>query len=298
MPSVQETATATVKPSSLLRAEILASFGAIGVLLYVALRFPFAIFYGKLGTTPEEVGLGYVQLLAQQSALVAVVAGLAVMFSTVSAMFVFAIPMMFESDSKDSQRLVHPDRQGFKNPEQIALFTDAEFAHELQSIRKFHTYTPRYLLFLDGALAVVSRLRELSRKEELSLAEKRERRRISRRWPWPATRAGFRTLARGSLRYLTWSFVAWSLFIMVGYLPLMAAISADVALSRCREIVIPYGFDPGRPVELVDATTSVPRFPERELLLLGGDSSKYVLFDCKSDSALRVPTSNYVVINR
>ncbi|MNG39155.1 hypothetical protein D3C84_1271010 [compost metagenome] len=53
----------------------------------------------------------------------------------------------------------------------------------------------------------------------------------------------------------------------------------------------------GTTVKLLDSKTLDPRFPERTLLLLGGDSNRYVLFDCTDDTTLRLPTSDYVVLH-
>jgi hypothetical protein len=35
-----------------------AAITAVGLLLYVFLRLPYSLFYGRLGTSPEELGLG------------------------------------------------------------------------------------------------------------------------------------------------------------------------------------------------------------------------------------------------
>jgi uncharacterized membrane protein YccC len=127
--------------------------------------------------------------------------------------------------------------------------------------------------------------------------EERERRRLLHRWPRAALVAGLRTVLHGSSRYFIWSFAVWAMTILLVALPIAAVLSAKNVSSSCRQPLV-LGFDAGRAVQLLDADTSVPQFPDRELLLLGGDSSKYVLYDCRSGSALRVPTSNYVVVNR
>jgi len=54
-----------------------ASVSLLGLLLYAELRLATGIFYGVLGTTPEEVGLGYGSTLAQS---IIGVAGLAVLY--------------------------------------------------------------------------------------------------------------------------------------------------------------------------------------------------------------------------
>jgi hypothetical protein len=51
-----------------------------GVLLYAILRSVYALFYGKLGVQPEEIGLGYTEVLAQSVVGVMLLAGLVVAF--------------------------------------------------------------------------------------------------------------------------------------------------------------------------------------------------------------------------
>jgi hypothetical protein len=51
--------------------EVLAALLALtGIILFVMLRFPYGIYYEGLGTSPEEIKLGYAQMLGQSSALI------------------------------------------------------------------------------------------------------------------------------------------------------------------------------------------------------------------------------------
>ncbi len=85
--------------------------------------------------------------------------------------------------------------------------------------------------------------------------------------------------------------------MLVG-LPLLAIDEANSVLNCHAADQLP-GFEyGGKPVQLLDSKTKEVQFPDRALLLLGGDSSRYVLFDCKDDTTLRVPASNYIVIQR
>lgn len=45
----------------------LGGFTAIGVLMYAILRFAYWSFYNRFGVTPEEVGLGYVEILTRSA---------------------------------------------------------------------------------------------------------------------------------------------------------------------------------------------------------------------------------------
>ena len=44
-----------------------ATFAVVGVVLYVVLRLAYSAFYGALGLSPDELGIGYLELLAQSA---------------------------------------------------------------------------------------------------------------------------------------------------------------------------------------------------------------------------------------
>jgi hypothetical protein len=51
--------------------EVVAALIALaGIILFILLRFTYGIYYEGLGTSPEEIKLGYVQMLGQSSALI------------------------------------------------------------------------------------------------------------------------------------------------------------------------------------------------------------------------------------
>jgi hypothetical protein len=52
----------------------------------------------------------------------------------------------------------------------------------------------------------------------------------------------------------------------------------------------------GKHVQLFDSGSQTRRFEDREMLLLGGDSNRYVLYDCRNDATVRVPTADVVVV--
>lgn len=279
-----------------LRAEFVASLGAAGVVLYVLLRFPFAIFYGRLGTSPEEIGLGYVQLLAQSSVLVAVVAGFAAIISTTTLMALFMLPLIFQRPVYVEQH-ANPPLPHLSLEWDAAAMSDDVFESRLDGVRRINANRPWVLLFLSGAMPVMARTRDLQRRAAtLSDAERREQRRLNR-WPRAEWVKGFEALWRGSTRFLVWSFLIWSLIIMLLALPLAAVITSDTLARTCRSAVPLPAFDSGQSVQLLSADTMAPAFIDRELLLLGGESSRYVLFDCRGNATLRLPASNYVVIH-
>jgi hypothetical protein len=66
-----------------IRHDTAASLAVGGLVLYVILRLPYSIYYAKLGTTPEEVGLSYADLLGKSTlgVLLALALGLLLWFA-------------------------------------------------------------------------------------------------------------------------------------------------------------------------------------------------------------------------
>ena len=46
-------------------ANTVAALTLSGLILYVILRLPYSIYYGRLGSSPEDIGLDYISLLSQ-----------------------------------------------------------------------------------------------------------------------------------------------------------------------------------------------------------------------------------------
>ncbi|MGM9474250.1 hypothetical protein ACS5PJ_19860 [Pseudarthrobacter sp. YS3] len=266
--------------------------GAAGVALYVFLRIPFAIFYEQLGTSPEEVGLGYAQLLAQSSVLVALVAAAA---SGLTFNLIFgAFPTAFLTIGTSYRKWNGGGR------EVLAQMTDAEFNEYLAAAHAANTLRLFGRKLMAGALRRQTRLRELDRKGVLDKKETKESRGLYHGVSTIISRPllGFIYEANEKRYQLLALFLLWSFAIMAFILPLLADHQARIVkdCGTADSIAgMSYG---GTKVELLDSTTLNPRFEERSLLLLGGDSSKYVLFDCTDDTTLRLPASNYVVIHK
>ncbi|MGN7149276.1 hypothetical protein ACTHQ6_09825 [Arthrobacter sp. SAFR-179] len=265
--------------------------GAAGVALYVFLRIPFAIFYEHLGTSPEEVGLGYAQLLAQSSVLVVVVAAAA---SILSFYLLFG-PVPTAVNIGASYRKWNGGGRAA-----LARMTDSEFDAYVvaaQAANESRFFGRKLMAY---ALRRQSRLRELDRKDILDRDEVKERRRLYYGIAAIVSRPllGFVYEANEKRYRLLALFLFWTLAIMAVGLPLLANEEA-LSVKDCQTPDTVPGMNySGTKVELLDSTTLSPRFPERNLLLLGGDSNRYVLFDCTDDTTLRLPTSSYVAIHR
>lgn len=274
-----------------LRAELVGSLGAAGVVLYVLLRFPYAIFYGRLGTSPEEVGLGYVQLLAQSSVLVAAVAA----FGALICVYVLlgaGDALSIATTISSAGQLIDASR------ETIAKMSDADFHISSTKARQTWASNKWLLPAVDAHLKGITRLRDLDRRTDLTKDEKREQRALARmEWPFSNVAVGAVTLWRKGRRSLPWWFAGWSLAVMVGGLPWLAMHEAEL-VRNCQSVDTLPGFDyGGQPVTVLDSKTLAPQFTDRQLSLLGGDASRYVLFDCKRRSVVRTPTSTSVVVN-
>ncbi|WP_454698205.1 hypothetical protein [Arthrobacter humicola] len=279
------------KRRSPLRVDV-AWLGAAGVALYVFLRIPFAIFYEKLGTSPEEVGLGYVQLLAQSSLLVAIVAAAA---SVLTFNLIFGPFPTLVVSMGDSYR-----KWNGGGREVLAQMPEAEFDSYLAAARASNDSRRFGRALMSYGLKRQSRLRELDRKSVLDRRETKESRRLYSGFATVISRPllGFVYEANDKWRRLLAIFLLWSLAIMVVGLPLLAAQQGRIVRDcGTADNIVGMSYN-GTKVELLDSATLSPRFPERTLLLLGGDSDRYVLFDCTDDTTLRLPASDYVVVHR
>ncbi|WP_457971619.1 hypothetical protein [Arthrobacter sp. D1-17] len=279
------------KRRSPLRVDV-AWLGAAGVALYAFLRFPFATFYEHLGTTPEEVGLGYAQLLAQSSVLVALVAAAAsiVTFYVFFGGFptaIFTIGASYRSWNGGGREV-------------LAQMTDADFDNYLAASRTANESRIFGRNLMANALRRQSRLRELDRKGVLDKKETKESQRLYSGIATIISRPllGFIYEANEKRHRLLALFLLWSLAILGIGLPLLAAQQGRTVRDCGTADRIPGMSYSGTKVELLDSTKLAPQFPERNLLLLGGDSNRYVLFDCTDDTTLRLPTSIYVVIHQ
>lgn len=263
--------TAPVPRRFELKTELVASLGTVAVVLYVFLRLPYALFYGELGTSPEELGLDQAQMLAQSWVLVALIAAVAAFLSVyivVGGMGAMAV-----------WHLVRSGRQILRRPK--GNISDAEFTKFLETLRQKATSKEDRRLI---ALFRYNRVRP------------------------PRKRPGIRFLFQSNLGLLDGQVrrnlparmlhisIAYALVLMLGVLPLLALQqAADVKDCRPATHVpgLRYG---GAKVQLLDAKSQEPQFAGRSLLLLGSHSSRYILFDCRTDTTISVPDANYIAV--
>jgi hypothetical protein len=213
--------------------------GIIGIAIYVGLRYPYATYYEALGSSPEEVGLDYVNLLARSSALLVI----GLVLSAVVAFFPVVASFYF----------------GYLG----ALLPWLRHHFEMEKLREGKNLP-------QGAGTRPTQSMLLS--EIMGRA-------------WKATRHFV-------------PFIAVPIFFILLVLVLPQVASAEASSVRACETAgsIP-GFDlKAETVHVYDSGDLVPQHLDRELRLLGSNSSTYVLFDCRLQQTLRIPIGSVVVI--
>lgn len=263
----------------------LAWLAPAGLVLYVFLRIPFAIYFERLGSSPEDAGYGYTQLLAQSSVLVFLIAAAAALVSINAHVMYLAATGYWHLLVMGLLLVRLRSGASVKN---LTEMSDEEFESYLrQAESEIPSSAPRE--------KTIKFLR-LVREDLISSKGKRQRRRAKHT---PQSRA-----VEVITSDLTWRwhdffqiFLLYTLVIFVAVLPWLAWAEAD-RVMRCEPahqiLGLRYG---GQKVQLLNNTDHKPTFPDRDLLLLGGDSSRYVLFDCSSDTTIHMPAGDVVVLH-
>ncbi|WP_454698239.1 hypothetical protein [Arthrobacter humicola] len=253
--------------------------GAIGIGLYVLLRFPFAVFYSELGTTPEEAGLTYSQTLAQSSLAVLVIFVLVVLSTWLLLTYL-----------RHTVRGAMVGRGPNASRRYLAGLDGPAFEQNLAKLREFWSRNPADLATFEHEMPLRSWLRYFDRLEKVNNGHRAE------------ARAVLRTLASGdhfTRRPVVFVAVtvAYVALVLAGVGPMLARDQAGL-LKRCEDGQSFPGFQFAGPhVQLFNAETNTEAHADRHLFLVGGDSSRYILYDCRNQTLLRVPNSNYVVVN-
>ncbi|MET4143821.1 hypothetical protein [Arthrobacter sp. UYCo732] len=253
--------------------------GAFGIGLYVLLRFPFAVFYSELGTTPEEAGLTYSQTLAQSSLAVLVIFVLVVLSTWLLLTYL-----------RHTVRGAMVGRGPNASRRYLAGLDEPEFEKHLAKLTEYWSRNPADLATFEHEMPLRSWLREFDRLRTVDNRQRAE------------ARAVLRTLSSGdhfTRRPVVFVAVtvAYVAVVLVGVGPMLARDQAD-RLKHCEDGQSFPGFRFAGPhVQLFKTETNTEAYADRKLLLLGGDSSRYVLYDCNKKTILRVPNSSYIVIN-
>lgn len=253
--------------------------GAIGIGLYVLLRFPFAVFYSQLGTTPEEAGLTYSQTLAQSSLAVLVIFVLVVLSTWLLLTYI-----------RHTVRGVMVGRGPNASRRYLADLDAPKFEKHLTKLREYWSRNPADLATFEHEMPLRSWLRDFDRRKTVDNGQRAQ------------ARAVLRDLSSGdhfTRRPVVFVAVTTAYVAMVraGVGPVLAHDQAD-RLKRCEDGQSFPGFRFFGPhVQLFKTEVNSEAYTDRYLFLLGGDSSRYVLYDCRNQTLLRVPNATYMVVN-
>ncbi|WP_159619409.1 hypothetical protein [Arthrobacter zhaoguopingii] len=275
----------------LAKVDLAVTLGTGAVILYVLLRLPYAIFYDRLGTSPEELGLDQVRLLAEASVLVALVAAVALVpcfYILVGVIDFFLVFPKFTA----SRRIVG------ERVERLATMPDEEFRSLAEESRQPWLSNKWHLKIWDKKIDSWEVIRSLEQKRERTREEDRELKgRLKRRYVLydeAILAYGFRIKGRN----LHMWFLGSVLVILVFALPVAAGSQADRVVGCMQVTKIPGFAYGGQAVALLSSDNLRPQFADRSLYLLGQSSGTYILFDCKNDQTLRLPASDYAVVHQ
>lgn len=262
---------------------------ALGVAIYVALRFPYAVYYDSLGASPEDVGLDYANLLAQSSGLLVIIALLSGMLallpvanSMYQGIFVLAMKELLVFVAQRRRGRVEgatPEAASSEFYEKVRTALAANSALRLRAEKQIAKL--QHLAAAGNLSALLMFSRALKAVFVISVGLLAEFLRAA--WkPWR--------------RLFPWIVLSFFLLLLLVVLPLVALDSAT--RSRFCQPTVPLpGFNLGAdPVHVYDSVTLAPRLAARQLILLGDSSSTYVLYDCRAHETIRIPMNTHAVI--
>jgi hypothetical protein len=293
---------------------VLAALSISGVVLYVSLRFPYAVYYETLHTAPEDVGLGYAQLLAQSALGVFFLAAIAAVISTC---FIFVVgylalvPRML--GARRGLRLAPKEHSPFGadpytlTDDQLANLSDIQLA-ELTPEQVDRLVLPalsrvaeRHMPRVGATMFAV--LGPELRRAMLARSSWQKGGRIG---PKPTIRRPFRNGVRLITRLIYETVRPWVVVIFVGWvvlvlyvgLPVFALWQADNVKSACRSHGSDFGlFDfRAQPAVFGERNVGPVSLRDDRLMYLGQGGATYVLFDCDSKETVSVPISGHSLL--
>lgn len=263
----------------------------LGLALYVLMRLPYGIYYGRLGSSPEEVGLNYVALLSQSA--VGVTAAIAVVLIgalLISAPIAYFAGVRFilrarlhreknhASTSDDEiRRSVVSQRSALaeKFPRMTSAWPSVE--HSVERIRLYHLGKENRSAEQDR------RLKELQPSFRMTLE-------LQNALILDLAAIGRKMLVPAAI-------IVGSAVGLVG-MPLLAWEQAE-RVANCEEAGLGslgiLGLR-GERVTFSLGEKSDLRLPSGDYFFLGASDAQYVVYDCTSGETLRVPRKDDVVV--
>ena len=265
-----------------------------GVVVYAFLRLPYGVYYGTLGTSPEDVGLSYVETLARSTAgLTVLAAGVGLAAAALGG--ILSIVGIYSPVLYEMWRARAVGSRGLESMD------DDEFGRVVKSVRRMGTFigfsaNPTFEWALED-MAEVRRLRllgvrDVQQQARLDVILRRHRLRAA----LPVVVTEIRRIARrtGALGAST------ALLAIVAGLPLVAYADA-IAVKDCDAPWLGrYGLFAIRGAlsevhRVTDDGTTTPMLTDRKVMYLGAGDDRIVLYDCKNDRVVRLPAGDVLV---
>ena len=267
----------------------------IGLLLYATFAIPATFFYGRLGTTPSEVGYTYATILSGSTlgALIIVACSLLVIFyivqlALVSVLYGIAFRVSFIV-------MRHPTilRQDWR------LDTD-QFEEKLTITKKIYSYDQETWKDLERAFR---RRRALMKMENPSAAEESEMKALGRRIPRLQVKHLTSLIVRG-LRPRFW-YIYFVLPVLVAFTIILTAIAINQASHVTNGTAETTGNQYGLFEYNVESASVAPAQRKdrrsidplvgKKLYLLGQNAQYVILYVPQLRSTVRIPIAAVIV---
>lgn len=268
-----------------------------GLVLYVLLRLPYAVYYGRLGVDPEDVGLGYVETLARSTLAIALIV-LVIALGAALGVFVFGVIVVY---ARLFAVVLHGERPSSRRLEDF----DDE-AWETERARN-HRMLRRMLGArgdeVEELLGLADTQRLLLRKPDRTSEDEAHIRDLAHRATRRLASLGAALAARLARRFAAIAAVGTFLLVLV-LVPVRAYRDAEY-VRRCESPQLGWVIS-GRfairgseatVVRLQEDGTTKPVMADRTLRYLGRDDDRIVLFDCVADRVVVLPADGIVVVS-
>lgn len=286
---------------------VVASLSIAGLVVYVSLRWPYSIYYGSLHTSPDDVGLGYTQVLAQSALGVFALAAVAALASTI-LLFVVGYVLLVSRFLASLRALRNTPTVPTPDGADLYSLSDAQLASldnayyaDLSDRQIDELLLPAIARGADQQLPKLGKI-----IFEITAPQIRKVMLARRAWasagmigqrprPKHNTSDALRMLARlmsNTVRpWVAVIFLGWIMALMYVAVPVYAHVEADHVKKNCSSPSDNLAFFDFRaqPARLSGHGLGAPAHDR--FIYLGQGSSTYVLFDCDSQRTLAVPIS-------
>lgn len=273
----------------------------IGLVLYVLLRLPYSIYYGVLRTSPEEIGLSYVELLAQSTLAVAVLAaGGTVLIITLAtggsyAYLIFRYLIIAMAGYRSA---VPKERRDGEWLEQDYV------AVERARMQAAHRHLPSAEQIVSDAHVEDRRRRELDSlptrtpEQQVEYEALSEKIYMSPSQKKEVNRLIVREVRSGAARMAPWVAV----FVVILTIFALTVFFAPRNAASVRDCETPilgkFGLSGlrGEPAIITGSEVANLNLASGKLMLLGRGDKGYVFYNCDRDQTVRIPASDKIAV--